>query len=148
MGGEKLFQNRLRPLELAFQREFNEGGYFPSTVDASQAPAPMKRVRGLKSIALHKHSDFPKCDLYRSLASRRSIRSYASRPLEKRKLEQFLQLTAQADALVERREFGNVVAQLPSGGTRYPLEVYPVVEMFESLRRGIITTTPSSTAWS
>ena len=59
LGGEALFQGRLRPLELAFQREFNEGGYFPGTVDASQAPAPMKRVRGLKSIALRKHSDFP-----------------------------------------------------------------------------------------
>src|SRR5580704_9724899 len=26
LGGEKLFERRLRPLELAFQREFNEGG--------------------------------------------------------------------------------------------------------------------------
>src|ERR1700733_4913489 len=74
--GEKLFQNRLRPLELAFQREFNEGGYFPGTVDASQAPTAIKRVRGLKSIALDKHSDFPKSDLYGSLASRRSVRRY------------------------------------------------------------------------
>lgn len=138
LGGEKLFQRRLRPLELAFQREFNEGGYFPGTVDASQAPAPMKRVRGLKSIALHKHSDFPKCDLYGSLVSRRSIRSYAPRPLEKGKLEQFLQLTAQAHALVEHREFGTTsLRNYPSGGARYPLEVYPLVENVQSLPKGI-----------
>lgn len=138
LGGDKLFQRRLRPLELAFQREFNEGGYFPGTVDASQAPAPMKRVRGLKSIALRKHSDFPKCDLYGSLISRRSIRSYAPRPLEKRKLEQFLQLTAQAYALVEHPEFGTTsLRNYPSGGARYPLEVYPLVENVQSLAKGI-----------
>jgi SagB-type dehydrogenase family enzyme len=138
LGGEKLFQNRLRPLELAFQREFNEGGYFQGTLDASEAPAPMKRVRGLKSIALHKHSDFPKCDLYGTLVSRRSIRSYARRPLEKRKLEQFLQLTAQAHALVERREFGTTsLRNYPSGGARYPLEFYPLVENVQSLPKGI-----------
>ena len=138
LGGEKLFQNRLRPLELAFQREFNEGGYFPGTVDAAQAPAPMKRVSRPKSIALRKHSDFPECDLYGSLASRRSIRSYAPRPLEKRKLEQFLQLTAQAHALVERREFGTTsLRNYPSGGARYPLEVYPLVENVQSLPKGI-----------
>jgi len=137
LGGEKLFQNRLRPLELAFQREFNEGGYFPGAVDASEAPAPMKRVRGLKSIALHKHSDFPKCDLYGSLVSRRSIRSYAPRPIEKRKLEQFLQLTAQAHALVESREFGTTsLRNYPSGGARYPLEVYPLVENVQALPKG------------
>jgi SagB-type dehydrogenase family enzyme len=136
--GEKLFQNRLSPLELAFQREFNEGGYFPGTVDASLAPAPMKRIRGLKSIALHKHSDFPKCDLYGSLVSRRSIRSYAPRPLERRKLDQFLQLTAQAHALVERREFGTTsLRNYPSGGARYPLEFYPLVENVQSLPKGI-----------
>jgi SagB-type dehydrogenase family enzyme len=138
LGGEKLFQSRLRPLELAFQREFTEGGYFPGTVDASEAPAPMKRVRGLKSISLDKHSDFPKCDLYGSLVSRRSIRSYAPRPLEKRKLEQFLQLTAQAHALVEQRELGMTsLRNYPSGGARYPLEVYPLVENVQSLPKGI-----------
>ncbi len=129
LGGEKLFQRRLRPLELAFQREFNEGGYFPGTLDASPVPPPMKRVRELKSIALHKHSDFPKCELYGSLLSRRSIRSYAPRPLEKAKLERFLQLTAQAHALVEHHEFGATsLRNYPSGGARYPLEVYLLVE--------------------
>ena len=138
LGGEMLFQSRLRPLELAFLREFNEGGYFPGTVDSSQAPAPMKRVRGLKSIALHKHSDFPKCDLYGSLAARRSIRRYAPRPLQKRKFEQFLQLTAQAHALVERREFGTTsLRNYPSGGARYPLEIYPLVDNVQSLPKGI-----------
>ena len=138
LGGDKLFQRRLRPLELAFQREFNEGGYFPGTLDASQAPAPIKHVKGLKSVALRKHSDFPQCDLYGSLTSRRSIRSYAPQPIEKFKLEQFLQLTAQAHAIVENREFGTTsLRNYPSGGARYPLEVYPLVENVRSLRKGI-----------
>jgi len=138
LGGEALFKNRLRPLELAFQREFNEGGYFPGTVDASQAPAPMKHVKGLKSVALRKHSDFPQRDLYGSLASRRSIRSYAPRPIEKVKLEQFLQLTAQAHAFVENRGLGTTsLRNYPSGGARYPLEVYPLVENVQSLPKGI-----------
>jgi SagB-type dehydrogenase family enzyme len=138
LGGEKLFERRLGPLELAFQREFTEGGYFPGTLDASQAPAPMKLVRGLKSIALRKHSDFPKCDLYGSLVSRRSIRRYAPRPLARGKLEQFLQLTAQAHALVEHPEFGTTsLRNYPSGGARYPLEVYLLAENVQSLPKGI-----------
>jgi SagB-type dehydrogenase family enzyme len=138
LGGEKLFASRLRQLELAFQREFNEGGYFPGAVDASQAPASIKHVRGLKSISLRKHSAFPNCDLYGSLISRRSIRSYAPRPIEKRKLEQFLQLTVQAHALVEHREFGTTsLRNYPSGGARYPLEIYPLLENVKSVPKGI-----------
>ncbi|MBZ5611023.1 MAG: SagB/ThcOx family dehydrogenase [Acidobacteriia bacterium] len=138
LGGEKLFQGRLRPLELAFQREFTEGGYFPGTLDRSQTPDVMKRVKGLKSFSLRKHSDFPKRDLFGSLEARRSIRSYAPRPMEKRKLEQFLQATAQAHALVETREFGTTsLRNYPSGGARYPLEVYPLVENVQSLHKGI-----------
>lgn len=138
LGGERLFQNRLRPLELAFQREFNEGGYFPGTVDVSQAPEASKRVKGLKSISLRKRLDFPVCDLYGSLEARRSVRSYASRPLEKRKLEQFLQATVQAHALMESREFGiTSMRNYPSGGARYPLEIYPLVENVQSLHKGI-----------
>src|SRR5262249_50526391 len=49
LGGEDLFHNRLRPLELAFQRELNEGGYFPDAVQAGQAPPAMKRIQGLRS---------------------------------------------------------------------------------------------------
>jgi hypothetical protein len=125
--GEKLFQYRLRPLELVFQREFNAGGYFPGTVDASQATAPMKRARGLKRIALHEQSDFPKTDLYGSLVSRRSNRSYAPRPLEKRKLGQFLQLTTQARTLVERCELATTsLRNCLSGGDRYPHRRLPI----------------------
>lgn len=138
LGGEKQLDRPLRPLELALLREFNEGGYFPGTLEVSQAPAAMKRVRGMKSIALRKHSDFLKCDLYGSLVSRRSLRSYAPTPLEKGKLEQFLQLTAQAHALIEHPEFGTIsFRNYPSGGARHPLEVYLLVQNVRSIPKGI-----------
>jgi SagB-type dehydrogenase family enzyme len=138
LGGETLFQNRLSALESAFQREFTEGGYFPGTVDPSEAPAAMKRITGLKSIVLRKQSDFPDCDLCSVLEARRSIRTYAPRKLEKSKLEQLLQMTAQAHALVESREFGTTsLRNYPSGGARYPLEIYPLVENVESIGKGI-----------
>jgi SagB-type dehydrogenase family enzyme len=58
--------------------------------------------------------------------------------MKKRTLDQFLQATAQAHALAESREFGTIsLRNYPSGGARYPLEVYPLVENVQSLPKGI-----------
>ncbi len=138
LGGEALFENRLRPLEMAFLREFNEGGYSSGAVDPAKAPKAIKRVRGLESIALEQHVELPRSDVAECLRARRSIRNYARGALPKRKLEQFLQLTARAYGLMRSEELGETsLRNYPSGGARYPLEIYPLVENVQSVNKGI-----------
>ena len=58
--------------------------------------------------------------------------------LRDRLLEQFLQLTAQAHTLVERGDLATTsLRSYPSGGSRYLLEVNPMVKNLQSLLKGI-----------
>jgi SagB-type dehydrogenase family enzyme len=139
LGQPDLFRSRLEPIELAFHRGFNEGGFFPDGLDQAHPPLMVKHVSGTRSVPLETHAsiDVGK-DLAQCLAERRSIRAYGDRPLEKRQLEQFLQLTGRAYGLLELEGLGTVsIRNYPSGGARYPLELYPVVYSVEGLEPGI-----------
>jgi SagB-type dehydrogenase family enzyme len=134
-----LFRSRLEPIELAFHRGFNEGGFFPDGLDQAHPPLMVKHVSGTRSVPLDTHASLDvRKDLARCLAERRSIRDYGDRPLEKRQLEQFLQLTGRARGLLELEGLGTVsIRNYPSGGARYPLELYPVVYAVAGLEGGI-----------
>jgi len=139
LGEPAQFRSRLQPIELAFHRGFNEGGFFPDHLDAGHPPAMVKDVEGTRSVSLETYPSLElRMDLAECLAERRSIRAYSDRPLEKRQLEQFLQLTARAHALVEVEGLGSIsIRNYPSGGARYPLELYPVVYTVQGLEPGI-----------
>src|SRR5215470_7933303 len=133
------FRNRLDPIALALHRAFNVGGYFPEMIDHTRPPAAEKDVRAAGSIdlerePLHGSETLPG----QSLRARRSIRSYAVRPMEKVELASFLHLTARAHAVIDTPDMGRLsMRNYPSGGARYPLEVYPIVYNVESLDAGI-----------
>ena len=128
---------RLNPIETAVLRGVNEGGVKARTEgpapDAWKPAVSSRRVEPLTT-------QVPGGDvtaLVDLLAVRRSIRSYADTPLPRRQLELFLQLTARASAAVETPGLGTTsLRPYPSGGARYPLEVYPVVLNVRSLARG------------
>ncbi len=137
-GGDP-FQNRLDPIALAFHRAFNVGGYFPDSVDRAHPPTMEKDVRAAGSVDLElepvrgRGTTLEQCFL-----ARRSIRTYAARPMEKGELASFLHLTARAHAVIETPDMGRLsMRNYPSGGARYPLEVYPVVYNVQSLESGI-----------
>ena len=139
LAGDDPFRNRLDPIALAFHRGFNVGGYFPETVDRAHPPAIEKDTRGARSIELESKTQagLP-TSLEQCLGGRRSIRAYAARPMEKEELAQFLQLTTRAFAVIETPDLGRVsMRNYPSGGARYPLEVYPVVYDVKSVEPGI-----------
>ena len=94
------FRNRLSPLELAFHRGVNEGGYFANEVDTTAIPLPAKEARGGETFTLRTH-DRAADDvaLTHCLDRRRSIRTFGAQLLSRALLERFLELTARAYAL-------------------------------------------------
>jgi SagB-type dehydrogenase family enzyme len=135
----QLFRNRLNPLELAFHRGVNEGGYFPQAIEGAPPPAESSRAATAAALPLQLHADVgAPLDLATCFTRRQSVRAFANQPLPKTRLEQFLQLTARAHALREVPGLGWVsVRNYPSGGARYPLEIYPVIYNVESVPDGI-----------
>lgn len=127
-------KNGLGPIELAVLRGFNEGG-MKSSPDG-KAPPVMKRAAG-RRIALTDHPEGLSNGLGGQLAARRSIRTYADRPLSRRDFEEFLQLTVRAYASLENPGMGTTsLRNYPSGGARYPLEIYPVLLNVQPFARG------------
>src|SRR5262249_42519620 len=129
------FQNRLDPIALAIHRAFNIGGYFPEMIDHTCPPAAEKDVRAAGSIDLEREPlRGPETLLEQSLRARRSIRSYADRPMEKAQLASFLHLTARAHAAIETPDMGRLsMRNYPSGGAPHPLHAYPLVYNTDSL---------------
>ena len=141
-----LFRNRLSPLELAFHRGVNEGGYFPQGIDGLPPPAETSRTPMAPALPLKMHAEpGAPLDLGTCLARRQSVRSFSDQPLPHAQLEQFMQMSARARALREVPGLGWVsVRNYPSGGARYPLEIYPVVYNVESVPDGIYHYQPFS----
>ncbi len=136
---QKIFKNRLDPVELAFHRGWNEGGFFPSLVDSDDPPARAKEAGAGPTIDLETWESLDcHMDLARCLERRRSIRSYGEQPLKKRLLEQFLQVTARANSSIRFPDLGWVSSRnYPSGGARYPLEIYAVIYNVSGIEEGI-----------
>jgi SagB-type dehydrogenase family enzyme len=124
---------------LAVQRGFNEGGYFPDRVDHENPPSPVKETATDEGISLAYHSDFDlDPDFTACLMQRQSIRSFSRHPLTKQQLEQFLQLSARANAIVETPDLGWIsYRHYPSPGGRHALEIYPVVFNIEDIDAGL-----------
>jgi SagB-type dehydrogenase family enzyme len=137
--GEDPFRNRLDPIALALHRGLNEGGYFPAMIDRAHPPAAEKTIDGARSIDLESSSLLrPDASLVKCLETRRSIRSYSVQPMEKAAFASFLQLTARAHAVIDTPDLGRLsLRNYPSGGARYPLEVYPVVYEVSEVDAGI-----------
>ena len=141
-----IFRNRLNPLELAFHRGVNEGGYFPGEIDGASAPPAAKAATGKTTVRLHAHGGAGReMDMATCLGGRHSIRNFAEQPLAMAQLERFLELTARAYALRDAPGMGWLsVRNYPSAGARYPLEVYLVVYNVESLPEGLYHYRPFS----
>src|SRR5262245_46018942 len=124
-GGQDLFRHRLDPIALAFHRGFNTGGYAPDHVNHERPPAAEKEMRGRAIDLGIESSGHRDASLVRCLAARRSIRAYAAQAMDKGRLASFLELTARAHAVIDTPDLGRLsMRNYPSGGARYPLEVY------------------------
>jgi SagB-type dehydrogenase family enzyme len=133
------FRNRLGALESAVQRGFNEGGYYAAEVDHDHPPTIRKVTNASEHLDLGAvDADVATPTLAQCLDSRRSIRRYADEALPRTALDQFLSLAARARALVETPDLGWISSRnYPSGGARYPLEIYPLVYSVNGIEPGL-----------
>lgn len=131
------FTDQLNPLELAFQREFNEGGYFPDRLNNTTPPPSTKSYNTKKSFPLKTHTSLPSQDLPTLLAQRHSTRSYSAETMPLALLEKFLQLAARAYTWTETSLGPSSLRNYPSGGGRYPLELHLVIDNVRGLPKGL-----------
>jgi SagB-type dehydrogenase family enzyme len=133
------FRNRLGPLELAVHRGLNEGGYYAVDVDHANPPPVRKTVNALDYLDLDRHEEWHAAQaLTQCLTARCSVRAYSDDQLPKGALEQFLSLTARAYALIDTPDLGWISSRnYPSGGARYPLEIYPLVYRVTGIAPGL-----------
>jgi len=127
--------NSLAPCERAVLRGFNDGG--AKATPSGMPPPVMKPARpGRPLPASRTSADLRTLTTW--LASRESVRTYGKRPINRAELERFLATTARAYAHVQVPGLGTTsLRNYPSGGARYPLEIYPVVLNVRSLAAGL-----------
>jgi len=72
--------------------------------------------------------------LWQALRDRRSVRHYASRPIE---LEALSQMLWAAAGPAGRSQSGRILRTAPSAGAGYPVEIYPIANRVQGLRSGL-----------
>ncbi len=71
------------------------------------------------------------------LENRRSIRSYAEKPITDQQLGEFLYRAARVQVSYDDRKGGVTFRPYPGGGALHPLEIYPVIDRCENLASGL-----------
>jgi SagB-type dehydrogenase family enzyme len=130
------------PIELALQRERSYVELLPVSRNKKKPLNPFKRFRGLASITMPRvsYNDGPKRALQDILEERKSIRKYGDNYINMNDLSSFLYRCARIKKILyDKVVWGHILTRrpYPSGGARYPLEIYPVNNKITDLQRGI-----------
>ena len=127
-------------IDLAMQRQLSFGGYFPELI-RGKPPGLIKQVKSSITIRLPIlgviNKDYK--TFYQVLEARTTIRQYGKSHLTVDDLSHFLYRSARIKKMRKDPTTGNKVTcrPYPSGGARYPLEIYPVCNEVIGLKRGI-----------
>lgn len=137
------FSGRARwdPVDLAMQRQRSYGGAYPMSLRSGKSPSPIKHVKGLYSVTFQKESDKYNNDNKRTLQNvleaRRSIRNYSNNYINVDSLSHFLYNSARIKKIFKSNEGTLTQRPYPSGGARYPLEIYVVNNKISDIQKGI-----------
>jgi SagB-type dehydrogenase family enzyme len=128
--------NLWQPIDLAMQRQTSFGGYFPELIKVKNPPI-IKSVSGIKSVKLFQDSEH-KDKFYEVMVNRKSIRKYGSRHMNIHTLSIFLHRCA-AIKKVTRTADNNILTKrnYPSGGAKYPLEIYVSSNFINGIEKGL-----------
>jgi len=112
----------------------------PGIVDAlgtvaswGQQPEPYKTYPGATIVTLPEPTLDGGPSASATIASRRSVRAYADKPMTLAELSRFLFLTSGISA----DRFGNARRTAPSSGALYPIEIYPIVHNVGGVEPGV-----------
>lgn len=127
------------PIDLAMQRQRSYGGRRPMSERQGKSPSPVKLVKGLSTLILptprnvyHNSNTF-----LRVLGERKSIRKYGTDHMSVDNLSHFLYHSAMIKQLFRSKEGTLTNRPYPSGGARYPLEIYVSNNRIVGVQKGI-----------
>jgi SagB-type dehydrogenase family enzyme len=127
------------PIDLASIRQRSYGGRRPMEERVGKSPSPIKRIKGISSIILPTPQNIgQKTDtLLQILGERKSIRKYAKNRLSLDDLSLFLYHSARIKEIYKSVEGVLTKRPYPSGGSRYPLEIYISNNRIKDIQKGI-----------
>jgi oxazoline/thiazoline dehydrogenase len=127
------------PIDLAMQRQRSYGGRFAMSERVGKSPSPVKNVTGLSSFKLSKPQEVVhhKLSLKEILERRKSIRTYSNKHISLADLSYFLYHSARIKKFFNSKEGTLTERPYPSGGARYPLEIYVVNNRIKDIQKGI-----------
>lgn len=102
--------------------------------DASARPSPYKEYPGMPSIGLPAPTPLAQASVDQALRQRRSVRSYASRPLSR---EHLAYLLWAATGIQPREGGAREFRTAPSAGALYPIETYLAVNNATDVPQGL-----------
>jgi len=127
------------PIDLAMQRQRSYGGRFAVSERVGKSPSPVKNVTGISSYKLSKPQKIVqrKVSLEEVLDKRKSIRKYSNKHISLADLSYFLYHSARIKNVFPSKEGTLTERPYPSGGARYPLEIYVVNNRINKIEKGI-----------
>jgi SagB-type dehydrogenase family enzyme len=127
------------PIDLAMQRQRSYGGRRPFSEREGKSPSPVKVVRGLSTLILNPppNVDNHSNTFLRVLNERKSIRRYSTNKMSKDTLSHFLYHSARIKQFFRSKEGTLTNRTYPSGGARYPLEIYVSNNRISGIQKGI-----------
>lgn len=132
---------RWEPVDLAWQRQRNYGGAYPMSGRLGKSPSPIKHVKGLSSVALprvhNSDNSEKKHSLLGTLNNRKSIRKYSKYSMDISDLSRFLYYSARIKKIFKSDQGTLTKRPYPSGGGRYPLEIYVVNNRISDIQKAL-----------
>ena len=127
------------PVDLALQRQRNHGGRFPKSMRIGKSPSPVKQIEGISSFELPvpKNIGLDNSSLLGVLENRKSIRKYSNKYISVDELSRFLFNCARIKEVFRSDEGTLTRRPYPSGGARYPLEIYVLNNRVSGIQKGI-----------
>jgi SagB-type dehydrogenase family enzyme len=127
------------PIDLAMHRQRSYGGRFAMSKRHGKSPSSIKHVKGISSFQLHTPGNIhdSRSALLKVLDERKSIRRYGDRHVSVMELSYLLYHSARIKGIFRSKEGTLTKRPYPSGGARYPLEIYVVNNSIRGIQRGI-----------
>jgi SagB-type dehydrogenase family enzyme len=105
-----------------------------------KSPSPLKRVKGISSIKLpipNKSRNGNGKSFLEVLEKRKTVRTYSKRYMDITSLSTFLYNAARIKGFIDSNGFKLTDRPYPSGGARYPLEIYVANNKITGIEKGI-----------